>query len=288
MCGIAGVLRLNGEPLENPGIAIRMASGLVHRGPDEEGSFSDGPVAFGFRRLSIIDLEGGHQPVANETETVWAMLNGEIYNFLELRDQLQQQGHQFRTKSDTEVIVHAYETAGLDFVQNLRGMFAIAVWDNQRRRLILARDRIGKKPLFWSTRHGQLAFASEIKAFLAWPGFDRSLDAEALHDYLSFLAVPAPKSIFKTVHKLLPAHLLIADTRTGGVETKRYWKVEPQIERSKPRSYFVEGLRELLEESVRLRLRSDVPLGGLLSGGIDSTAVVGLMSRADGRCREDI
>jgi asparagine synthase (glutamine-hydrolysing) len=279
MCGIAGVLNLSGDPLEDPAVAIRMASFLAHRGPDEEGSLKDGPITFGFRRLSIIDPNGGHQPVANEGETIWTMLNGEIYNFVELRDQLQQQGHRFRTRSDTEVIVHAYESYGLDFVQRLRGMFAIALWDRERRRVVLARDRIGKKPLFWSVRNGQLAFASEIKALFKWPGLDRTLDPEAIHDYLSFLSVPAPKSIFKTVHKLLPAHLLIADTDTGRVETKRYWQVQPRPDRNKPRSYFVDGLRDLLEESVRLRLRSDVPLGALLSGGLDSTAVVGLMSK---------
>jgi asparagine synthase (glutamine-hydrolysing) len=279
MCGIAGMLNLSGVPLQDPSIAMRMASLLAHRGPDDEGLMHDGPVAFGFRRLSIIDLDGGHQPVGNETETIWTMLNGEIYNFVELRNHLQQQGHRFRTKSDTEVIVHAYESYGLDFVQRLRGMFAIALWDSERKRVVLARDRIGKKPLFWSVRNGQLAFASEIKALLPWPGLDRTLDPEAIHDYLSFLSVPAPKSIFKTVHKLLPAHLLIADTNTGQVQTKRYWQVQPQPDRSKPRSYFVEGLRELLEESVRLRLRSDVPVGALLSGGLDSTAVVGLITR---------
>jgi asparagine synthase (glutamine-hydrolysing) len=255
-----------------------MAANLVHRGPDEEGFLNAGPIAFGFRRLSIIDLDGGHQPVANETETVWTMFNGEIYNFVELRDDLMKRGHKFRTKSDTEVIVHAYESYGLDFVQHLRGMFSIAVWDCEKQRLVLIRDRIGKKPLYWSIGRGQLAFASEIKALFAWPGLDRTLDPEAIHDYLSFLSVPAPKSIFRTVHKLSPAHLLIADSKTGRVETKRYWQVQPQPNRSKPRSYFVEGLRNLLEESVRLRLRSDVPLGALLSGGLDSTAVVGLMT----------
>jgi len=172
VCGIAGVLNLKGFPLEDPTVAMRMASYLVHRGPDEEGSLVDGPVAFGFRRLRIIDLETGHQPVSNEQETMWVMLNGEIYNFVELRHELEKRGHRFRTRSDTEVIVHAYESYGLDFVQSLRGMFAIALWDSQRRRLILARDRIGKKPLFWSVNNGQLAFASEIKALLPWPGLD--------------------------------------------------------------------------------------------------------------------
>ena len=279
MCGIAGVLNLSGHPVEDPELATRMASALVHRGPDEGGFLKDGPLAFGFRRLSIIDVDGGHQPVPNETQTIWTMLNGEIYNFLELRDELQQRGHHFQTNSDTEVIVHAYETHGLDFVRHLRGMFAIAIWDNQKRRVVLARDRIGKKPLFWSRSKNQLVFASEIKAMLFWPNLDRTLNAEAIHDYLSFLSVPAPKSIFKAVHKLSPAHLLIADTRRGTVEIKRYWQFKPAPDRSKRRSYFVEGLRDLLQESVRLRLRSDVPVGALLSGGLDSTAIVGLMSK---------
>jgi len=279
MCGIAGVLNLSGDRLQDPAVATRMVSCLAHRGPDEQSSLEDGPVAFGFRRLSIIDVEGGHQPIANERKTIWTILNGEIYNFVELRDDLKGRGHNFRTQSDTEVIVHAYETYGIDFVQHLRGMFAIALWDGEKRQLVLIRDRLGKKPLFWSTRNDQLAFASEIKALLQWPGLDRTLDFESIHDYLSFLSVPAPKSIFKCVHKLSPAHLLIANTDTGRVETKRYWQVQPQPDRSKPRSYFVENLRGLLEDSVRLRLRSDVPVGALLSGGLDSTAVVGLMSK---------
>jgi asparagine synthase (glutamine-hydrolysing) len=279
VCGIVGLFNLNNAPIEDLVVTTRMTSNLIHRGPDDEGFLKDGPLAFGFRRLSIIDLEGGHQPVANETNAVWAMLNGEIYNFVELRDELLARGHQFRTKSDTEVIVHAYESFGLDFVEKLRGMFAIALWDSRKRRLFLARDRLGKKPLFWSINRGQLAFASEIKALLPWPSLDRTLDPEAIHDYLSFLSVPAPKSIFKKVRKLPPAHFLVADATTGGLETKRYWELRHQPDRSRPRSHFVERLRELLEESVRLRLRSDVPLGALLSGGLDSTAVVGLMTR---------
>src|SRR6266404_2865101 len=156
MCGIAGVFNMSGDPLKDPAIATRMASYLVHRGPDDEGSMKDGPLSFGFRRLSIIDINGGKQPVANERKTIWTMLNGEIYNFVELRDGLKARGHRFRTQSDTEVIVHAYETYGLDFVQHLQGMFAIALWDGEKRQLFLVRDRVGKKPLFWSVRNGQL------------------------------------------------------------------------------------------------------------------------------------
>ncbi|MDT7041562.1 asparagine synthase (glutamine-hydrolyzing) [Candidatus Nitronereus thalassa] len=280
MCGIAGLFNLNGRPLDEPAIVKRMASKLVHRGPDEEGALVDGPVGFGFRRLRVIDLEAGTQPVSNEDGTIWVMFNGEIYNFKELRVDLQNRGHRFRTNSDTEVIVHAYETYGLDFTYHLRGMFAVALWDSQKRQVILTRDRIGKKPLFWSIHNHQLAFASEIKALLPWPGLNRALNARAIHDYLSFLYVPSPKSIFEHVHKLPPGHRLVACVDTGHIELTRYWQFQPEPDRGKSRKYFVDGLRSLLEESVRLRLRSDVPLGAFLSGGLDSTAVVGLMSNA--------
>jgi asparagine synthase (glutamine-hydrolysing) len=279
VCGFAGLLNLDASAFREPLIVARMASSLVHRGPDEEGFFIDGPVAFGFRRLRVIDLETGHQPVCNEDKSIWAMFNGEIYNFVDLRVELQELGHQFRTKSDTEVIVHAYETYGMEFVQHLRGMFAIAIWDSKKRRLVLVRDRMGEKPLFWAVGNNQLAFASEVKAFLQWPGLVRDLDPEAVHHYLTFLYVPAPKSIFKNVSKLAPAHMLIASTDSPSVEVNRYWQLLLLPDRSKPRSYFVDRLHDLMKESVRMCLRSDVPLGAFLSGGVDSSAVVGLMSR---------
>jgi len=279
VCGIAGILNLDAMPFREPLIVARMASALVHRGPDEEGSLIDGPVAFGFRRLRVIDLETGHQPVCNENKKIWAMFNGEIYNFVELRAELQRLGHQFRTQSDTEVIVHAYEAYGIDFVQRFRGMFAIALWDSPNRRLILVRDRIGEKPLFWAVRDNQLAFGSEIKALLQWPKLVREIDPEAVHHYLTFLYVPAPKSILRSVSKLPPAHMLVANTGSGSIEVSRYWQVRPQPDRTKRRSYFVEGLQDRMRESVRMCLRSDVPLGAFLSGGVDSSAVVGLMSQ---------
>jgi asparagine synthase (glutamine-hydrolysing) len=279
VCGIAGLLNLDAAAITEPLVAVRMASSLVHRGPDEEGSLIDGPLAFGFRRLRVIDLETGHQPVCNEDQTIWAMFNGEIYNFVELRSELQHLGHEFRTHSDTEVIVHAYEAYGMDFMQHLRGMFAIALWDGRNKRLILVRDRIGEKPLFWAVRNNQLAFASEIKALLQWPELVRDVDPEAVHHYLTFLYVPAPRSIFKNVSKLPPAHVLIASTDPRSVRVNRYWQVVPQPDYAKPRNYFVEGLRDLTRESVRMCLRSDVPLGAFLSGGVDSSAVVGLMSQ---------
>ncbi len=205
MCGIAGLLDLSGAPLRDPGIAIRMASFLVHRGPDDAGSLADGPMGFGVRRLSIIDLEKGHQPISNQDETVWVILNGEVYNYLELRSELSARGYRFRTRTDTEVIVHAYDAYGLKFVEQLRGMFAIALWDRSNQRLILARDRVGKKPLFYGIRGDQLAFASEIKSFLGWPLFERTISSKALHDYLTFLYVPGPDSIFEEIRKLPPA-----------------------------------------------------------------------------------
>ena len=279
MCGIAGLLNLQGAPMADADVVSRMASHLSHRGPDDDGYLTDGPVAFGFRRLSIIDLETGHQPVSNEDGTVQVMLNGEIYNFIELRSELEKSGHVFRTQTDTEVIAHAYESYGLDFVDHLRGMFAIALWDSRQQRLVLARDRVGKKPLFYGVSGNQLAFASEIKALLAWPHLNRSINARALHDYFTFLYVPAPDSIFEKVHKLPAAHILVADSGSGSVTVRRYWRVSPDPDRTKSLAFYVDGLRDVLSEAVRLRLRSDVPLGAFLSGGIDSSVVVGLMSR---------
>ena len=281
MCGIAGLLELSGQNLSDPTVARLMADQLQHRGPDDEGFYADGPMAFGFRRLSVIDVSGGHQPISNEDGSVWAMLNGEIYNYVELRDTLKPK-HAFRTASDTEVVVHAYEEFGLDFVDHLRGMFALAVWDGRRRRLVLARDRIGKKPLFYSVANNQLAFASELKGLLPWRGLDRTLDLTSIHDYLSFLYVPAPRSIFKSVKKLQPAHILIADIDSGRTDIRRYWQLNPEPNHGLSHAALRSTLRELLEESIRLRLRSDVPLGVFLSGGIDSSAVAGLASQFQG------
>src|SRR4051812_26307754 len=225
MCGIAGTVELGKQwTPDSESVVRRMAAALVHRGPDEGGVLADGPVTFGFRRLSIIDLATGSQPIPNEDETVWVMFNGEIYNYLELREELEVKGHRFRTSSDTEVIVHAYETWGLDFVDRLLGMFAIALWDRNLGRVVLVRDRFGKKPLFYSERNGHLAFASELKAFLSWPHLDSSIDAAALHDYLTFLFVPSPSSIYSAVKKVPPAHMLVADLRAGAISLRRYWE----------------------------------------------------------------
>ena len=251
---------------------------MVHRGSDDEGFYTDGCIAFGFRRLSIIDVAGGHQPVRNEDGSVWCMFNGAVYNYVELRQTLESYGHVFYTKSDTETIVHAYEQFGLDFLQQLRGMFAIALWDAPRRRLVLARDRIGKKPLYYSVNGDEIAFGSEIKGLYPWPGLDRTLDLEAVQDYLRFLYVPAPRSILRSVHKLLPGHLLIADATDGSWELRRYWSFTICPDPWRPEDQIEHGLRQRIEDAVGARMRSDVPLGAFLSGGVDSSTIVAFMA----------
>ncbi len=279
MCGITGIANIHGGSFDEHDILRQMTSCISHRGPDEENYLIDGPVGLGFRRLSIIDLATGSQPVPNENETIWAMLNGEIYNFIEIRRDLEARGHIFRTKSDTEVIVHAYEEFDLGFVDYLRGMFAIALWDNRGKRLVLARDRMGKKPLFYSVNNGQLAFSSEIKGLIPWPGFERVLSAGALHDYLTLLYVPTPQTIFSNVFKLPPAHFLYLDCRTGKMLVQRYWSLKIQEAPELTLADHQEALSAKLTESVRLRFRSDVPLGVFLSGGIDSTIVTGIAAK---------
>ena len=277
MCGFAGILDFSGRPDgERPRVLEAMTRTLVHRGPDDEGTFSDTDIALGHRRLSIIDLETGRQPIPNEDGSIWVVLNGEIYNHRDLRALLETKGHIFKTRSDTEAIVHAYETWGHAFVEHLRGMFALALWDRRERRLVLARDRVGKKPLYYATVGERLIFASEIKALLAHPGLDRFLDLEAVSDYLSLLYIPRDKTIFRGVRKLLPGYQLIAGPT--GSSLRRYWDIrfapEPTDE-----SRAAERVAELLSEAVGVRLASDVPLGAFLSGGLDSSAVVGMMAR---------
>lgn len=277
MCGIAGFLHPDGRP---PGrwraLLERMTRTLVHRGPDDEGYYLDDRIGLGHRRLSIVDLETGRQPIANETGDVWVVANGEIYNDPQLRPVLEGKGHRFRTRSDSETIVHAYEEWGTSCVRHLRGMFAFAVWDGRCRRLVLARDRLGKKPLYYApTATGALVFGSEVKALLPFPAVDRALDLEAVSDYLSLMYVPRDKCIFRGARKLLPGQVLIADA--DGTRLERYWDIhfgDPVDDADAARR-----VAELLHESVALRLRSDVPFGAFLSGGIDSSAVVGLMAR---------
>jgi asparagine synthase (glutamine-hydrolysing) len=281
MCGIAGQASLNGpvDPIE----VRKMTEALTHRGPDDEGFFVDpgGAVALGMRRLAIIDLTSGRQPMAGEDGKVVCVFNGEIYNFRELRADLEARGHVFRSSSDTEVIVHLYEDEGPACLDRLRGMFAIAVWDGRRGRLLLARDRLGKKPLYYAEIGGRLCFASELSALAAVPGFDRTMDPVALDLYLTLGYVPSPWSIYRSARKLPPAHRLLAER--GQVTVERYWSIAPAAPRRESAEALARELRERLHEAVRLRLESDVPLGCFLSGGIDSSTVVAAMSELSSR-----
>jgi asparagine synthase (glutamine-hydrolysing) len=278
MCGIAGIVDTARENVDAETVH-RMCQSIVHRGPDDEGIFVKGGVGLGMRRLSIIDLKGGHQPVFNEDRSVWIVFNGEIYNFPELRRDLEQRGHRFYTNSDTEVIVHLYEDHGPDCVKSLRGMFAFALYDERKRKLLLARDRLGKKPLHYALSNGRLFFGSEIKAILAVAPHLAEVDPEALLRYFYFGYVPDPLSAFVPIKKLPPGHLL--EFEQGKIAVRQYWDF-PRFGTHSPRSEeeCLEQLEDLLSEAVRIRLISDVPLGALLSGGADSSLVVALMARA--------
>jgi len=277
MCGICGQLSLNKESPVDALLIRRMCLTLKHRGPDDEGMFVDADIGLGHSRLSIIDIEGGCQPMPNEDKTVWVVSNGEIYNFLELRNILEKKGHKFHSRSDTEVIVHLYEEKGKDCVKALRGMFAFALWDARKRSLLLARDRLGQKPLFYAHDHRGLTFASEIKALLQNPNLSRQVNLTSLHHFLTFQYVPGHQTIIQGINQLQPGYLL--ECSNGQPKIEKYWEPNflPKIKLSKEEA--AEEFQELLKESVRLRLISDVPLGALLSGGIDSSTIVGLMSR---------
>jgi asparagine synthase (glutamine-hydrolysing) len=277
MCGIAGIVgRVDRDTLQ------AMVAALTHRGPDDEGLWLAPDIGMGMRRLSIIDLAGGRQPMTNEDETLRVVFNGEIYNFRELRSDLIQRGHRFRTQSDTEVLLHLYEEMGPGLVERLRGMFAFALWDAPRKQLLLARDRIGKKPLYFWQHAGLFLFASEVKALLVHPAVSREVDWEAFHHYLAFGYTPADRSIFAGIAKLPPAHT--ATLLDGTLKLERYWTL-PQVTHE-PRLSAAEAadrIRHELREAVRLRLESDVPLGVFLSGGIDSSAVVASMREVTGQ-----
>jgi len=257
-----------------------MGQVIEHRGPDDEGCYSGRGIALGMRRLSIIDLQGGHQPIPNEDESVWAVCNGEIYNFKELRRDLEQAGHTFRCGSDTEVLVHLYEQEGLDFVKKLRGMFALAVWDENRGRLILARDRIGEKPLYLWQDQDRLIFASEIKAILECPEVPRQVSLRALHDYCALGYVPAPLTMFEGIEKLPPGAMLVLER--GEASITSYWDLSFNHVEERPETEWVELLREKLLECVRAQMISDVPLGAFLSGGLDSSTIVAAMAQSSG------
>jgi len=285
VCGIAGLVDLVGRPFD-PGLIRKLCAELGHRGPDDEGYYVNKQVALGQRRLAILDVTGGRQPMSNEDESVWVTFNGEIYNFQELRQDLEQLGYRFVTRSDTEVIVHAYEAYGVDCVKRFRGMFAFALWDQRTQTLFLSRDRVGKKPLFYSDIDGQWAFASELQALLQHPRLAREIDWTALDDYLTYGYVPTPKTAFKGIWKLPPAHFLTLKLGSDGraqVHTERYWQLEYEPKLRIGEEEAAEGLLKVLTEAVRLRMIADVPLGALLSGGIDSSIVVALMSQLSAR-----
>lgn len=286
MCGIAGFLDLHrrGAPPDadlSSDTLRAMVSSLVHRGPDDEGFYGAPGVGLGMRRLAVIDLDGGRQPMANEDATVWVVTNGEIYNFVELRDQLRDRGHRFVSESDTEVLVHGWEEWGTDLPRRLRGMFAFAVWDTRTEHLFVARDPFGVKPLYYSeqspgTPEHRLLFGSEIKALLA-AGVERRLDLQALDGYLSFLYVPEPRTLFESVRVLPPGHAL--SCRGGTVELQSYARYEPSGDRFASRREAVEAVREVLDDSVRAMMVADVPVGLFLSAGIDSASLLAAMVR---------
>jgi len=271
MCGIAGFT------WKDEHLIAAMCAVQSHRGPDQDGVYTDAQVSLGHRRLSVIDLrENGRQPMSNEDGTVWVTYNGEIYNFRELRESLQAKGHIFRSRTDTEVIVHAYEEYGVDCVRWFNGMFAFAIWDRTSKELLLVRDRLGIKPLYYYIKGQTLIFASEIKAILQAPQVRREVNPQALYHYIGYEFVPSPDTMFRDIHKLPPGHYL--RYRDGKAEVMEYWDVRFRNE-THPKEYYEERLRDLLTESVRKRLVSDVPLGVFLSGGLDSSTLVALMSR---------
>ncbi len=276
MCGIHGIYRFDGHGVA-PAMLSAMGDMTRHRGPDDEGLHIDGPCGIAMRRLSIIDLAGGHQPLSNVEQTLWLVCNGEIYNYRELRAELQAKGYQFKTHSDSEVLLHLYDAEGDDFVLRLNGMFDFALWDTRRRRLLLGRDRLGVKPLYVMQDGQRLAFATEAKALLALPGVSADLNRGAVASYLHLGYVAAPDCIFKGIRKLPPATLLAVEN--GQVREWRYWRLPSRINHQLSEREWIDRVRVQLDESVRMQMVSDVPIGAFLSGGVDSSAVVGLMAR---------
>lgn len=275
MCGIVGIVRCDRRDVDRA-LLTRMADAVRHRGPDDDGFYLNGPVGLGMRRLSIIDRAGGAQPIHNQDRTAWIVFNGEIYNYRLLREQLEKLGHTFYTNSDTEAIIHAYDQYGADCPKHLRGMFAFAIWDERTQELFLARDRVGKKPILYAQVNGQLVFGSEFSALLQHPDIGKDIDFEALNHYLSFMCVPAPLTAYREIRKLEPGHSL--RYRKGEIRIERYW--QPDFSRKVDISEQEAGEEaiKILRDAVKVRLMSEVPLGAFLSGGVDSSAVVALMS----------
>ncbi len=277
MCGIAGIVSTSAP---DASLVRRMCDVMVHRGPDGAGFHDDEHATLGMRRLAIIDVAGGDQPVYNEDRTISAVFNGELYDFAALRDMLRRRGHRLTTEGDTECLVHLYEECGDDLVHQLRGMFAFAIWDAKKQRLLLGRDRVGKKPLYWRADGTSLTFGSELKSLVQDPAMPREVDPVALHHYLTYQYVPAPWSIYQGVRKLEPGHLLV--WQDGVQEIRRYWRLDFTPRRVSSEEDEAERLRELLQEATRIRMISERPLGAFLSGGIDSSAVVAAMARQSG------
>ena len=276
MCGIHGFYQLDGSPAPREWLA-RMGDVTTHRGPDDSGEHADGRCAIGMRRLSIIDLSGGHQPLANHDNTLVVVCNGEIYNFRELRRELQAHGHHFHTESDSEVVLHGYAQWGESFVERLNGMFGFAIWDRARQTLLVGRDRLGIKPIYWLNDGKRVAFASEAKALLELPGVARTVDPTALAAYLELGYVPSPLSIFRGIHKLPIASMLRVSA--DGVSVQSYWQPPTKVDTSTSPADWAQRVREQIEESVRVQMVSDVPIGAFLSGGVDSSAVLAFMTK---------
>ena len=276
MCGICGVVSFYPTTAVEEEVVRRMNQTLYHRGPDDEGYYQDAQASLAMRRLSIIDLHTGKQPISNEVGTIWTVYNGEIYNFRQVRSQLEELGHTFRTQTDTEIIVHAYEEFGDACVTQFNGMFAIALWDSYQKKLLLARDRLGIKPLYYYEGHDKLVFGSELKSLLAHPNVPRNIDLTALDLFLTLEYIPAPRTIFQDIYKLMPGHTL--NLERGKVSVSQYWEV-PYNPLHIDNGQCAEHLETLIKDAVKIRLMSDVPLGAFLSGGIDSSTIVGYMSQ---------
>jgi len=289
MCGICGVISLDGSPAASAAHVRAMSEVIYHRGPDDSGSHFAGPAAFGFRRLSIVDLATGHQPMSNEDGTVWIIFNGEIYNHATLRPDLEQRGHRYSTRSDTETIVHLYEEYGDDCVHHLRGMFALVIWDARKQRIFAARDRLGIKPFYYAIAGGKFIFGSEIKALFQYPGVRPERNARVLPEFFALGYISSDETMFAGVRKLLPGHRMSLDLSRDAPPTsrapriERYWDLDITPDRSiSSEKDYIRRFEELFTESIRLRLMSDVPLGVFLSGGLDSSAIAAVMSRLHG------
>ena len=282
MCGICGVLHLDRHRRVDRGFLSAMNQQIAHRGPDDDGFFIEENVGLAMRRLSIIDIRSGHQPISNEDGSIWIVYNGEIYNHQELRAALQAQGHRYRSKSDTETIVHLYEQYGCDCVRHLRGMFAFVIWDKRKRQLFAARDRLGIKPFYYRFDHDTFLFGSEVKAILAYPGVVVEFNRGTLAEYLAFGYITRPETMFEGIRKLLPGHTLELD-QSGNLKVERYWDLTIETDdESHPREFYVNTYRHLLEQAVSSHLMSEVPLGVFLSGGLDSSAIAALTSKICG------